>query len=298
MSNACLLRDRYLLRDCSSGTRKIPPEQLSVYQEISKLNGFVDRMGLPTIKQTCKELGIDSHGVKHEHHKKEKLSEAGLFVDRNVDFFEPLLYKHEIIEFPAVLVSSRTATVVDTFHEYIRPLINTRLSTFCTNLTGISQSTVDGSETFLNVHDKFLDWMEFHGLGSKYTFSLVTDGPFDMGRFLYLQTQHSSLQYPAYALNWVNLRKCFSNFYKPTYHHHQGHQHEKTSTPGLQVMLGSLGLEFQGSPHSGIDDAKNIARIVIRLLRDQAFIRINEKIVLDGGHSQRHSPPNPGRLQT
>merc|ERR1719211_802458 len=43
-------------------------------------------------------------------------------------------------------------------------------------------------------------------------------------------------------------------------------------------MLSRLGMEFEGQPHSGLDDAKNIARIVVRLLKDKAVIRVNEKI--------------------
>ncbi|CAB4058671.1 THEX1 [Lepeophtheirus salmonis] len=243
----------------------------------------------------CKDVKIDPRGHNYvvkrrlkEYYKREKLEEAGLAVNRNVHYFvvidfeatceerNPSNYKHEIIEFPAVLISSRTAEVVDTFHEYIRPLINPNLSTFCKNLTGISQKTVNAR--------------------SKYTFSLVTDGPFDMGRFLYLQTRHSSIAFPEYASKWVNLRKCFINYYKPSYNNIH-----KTSTPGLQAMLTSLGMEFEGSPHSGIDDAKNIARIVIRLLKDQAYIRVNEKIVLlvESSTYENRSPVNTGgRLQT
>ena len=40
-----------------------------------------------------------------------------------------------------------------------------------------------------------------------------------------------------------------------------------------------LRLTFEGSPHSGFDDAKNIARILIKLLEDRAFVRVNERIV-------------------
>ena len=39
-------------------------------------------------------------------------------------------------------------------------------------------------------------------------------------------------------------------------------------------------MEFEGTPHSGVDDARNIARIVVRLLSDRAFVRINEKIFI------------------
>lgn len=43
-------------------------------------------------------------------------------------------------------------------------------------------------------------------------------------------------------------------------------------------MLSRLDMDFEGQPHCGLDDAKNIARIVVRLLKDKAVIRANEKI--------------------
>ena len=42
-----------------------------------------------------------------------------------------------------------------------------------------------------------------------------------------------------------------------------------------------IGLEFEGTPHSGVDDARNIARILVRLLSDRAFVRVNEKILIN-----------------
>ena len=49
----------------------------------------------------------------------------------------------------------------------------------------------------------------------------------------------------------------------------------------IKTHYSDLGLEFEGSPHSGVDDARNIARILVRLLSDRAFVRINEKIVIN-----------------
>ena len=49
----------------------------------------------------------------------------------------------------------------------------------------------------------------------------------------------------------------------------------------MTIIVSQLGLEFEGSPHSGVDDARNIARILVRLLSDRAFVRINEKIVIN-----------------
>jgi 3'-5' exoribonuclease 1 len=190
------------------------------------------------MKQQCKELRLDSNGKREavkrrlkEHLKEQKLVEAGLVepsANRNVDFFvvidfeatcearNPPDYKHEIIEFPAVLVSSADPPrVVDIFHAYCRPVINPTLSDFCRELTGIEQSTVDVAATFPEVHERFLRWMEVeHRLGVEHTFCIITDGPFDMGRFLYLQSQHLGMTFPTYAKTWVNLRKAFANFYK------------------------------------------------------------------------------------
>ena len=45
-------------------------------------------------------------------------------------------------------------------------------------------------------------------------------------------------------------------------------------------MLALVGLEFEGQPHSGLDDAKNIARVLLRLIADRAFVRVNEKIII------------------
>ena len=57
----------------------------------------------------------------------------------------------------------------------------------------------------------------------------------------------------------------------------------------LKDMLSHLGMVFQGQPHSGLDDSKNIARVAIRLLRDGANVRVNEKINIrkDGSYDPR-----------
>lgn len=47
--------------------------------------------------------------------------------------------RHEIIEFPAVLVSTRRCQMVAEFQSYIKPVINPSLTAFCTRLTGITQ---------------------------------------------------------------------------------------------------------------------------------------------------------------
>lgn len=43
-------------------------------------------------------------------------------------------------------------------------------------------------------------------------------------------------------------------------------------------MLDFYDFKFEGQPHCGLDDAKNIARILIRLAKDGCHIKINANI--------------------
>ena len=71
---------------------------------------------------------------------------------------------------------------------------------------------------------------------------MVTDGPFDMGRFLYLQTRHIKMPFPYhYASTWANLRKCFANFYKGDFYKGSSGNNSTNRLPGLQTMLDMLG---------------------------------------------------------
>ena len=52
-------------------------------------------------------------------------------------------WKNEIIEFPTVIVDAKTLQTVDEFREFVKPVLNPTLTTFCTELTGITQDTID-----------------------------------------------------------------------------------------------------------------------------------------------------------
>lgn len=57
-------------------------------------------------------------------------------------------------------------------------------------------------------------------------------------------------------------------------------------------MLDHLGLEFEGRPHCGLDDAKNIGRIVLRMIEDGISIEPNERIHLNSQWLPRIRIPN------
>ncbi|KAK3850983.1 hypothetical protein Pcinc_042337, partial [Petrolisthes cinctipes] len=183
---------------------------------------------------------------------------------------------HEIIEFPAVLIQTSKCQMVAEFQTHIQPVINTKLTDFCTKLTGITQDKVTGAPKFAEGLKMFESWLVKHQLNNtikKHTFAIITDGPWDMGRFLIQQCKISKVPYPPWARTWINIRKVFSNFYK-------------TKMRSLSDMLTLTGMRFRGRPHCGLDDSRNIARLSITLATDGAPMRVNETIILNSNRDR------------
>lgn len=258
-----------------------------VYKEIAITNGCINRMSKEELRAKLSEFKLETRGVKDvlkkrlkNYYKKQKLMlKESNCADSYYDYiciidFEatceegnPPEFIHEIIEFPVVLLNTHTLEIEDTFQQYVRPEINTQLSDFCISLTGITQDQVDGADTFPQVLKKVIDWMKVKELGTKYKYCILTDGSWDMSKFLNIQCRLNRLKYPPFAKKWINIRKSYGNFYKVP-----------RSQTKLTIMLEKLGMDYDGRPHSGLDDSKNIARIAVRMLQDGCELRINEKM--------------------
>lgn len=260
-----------------------------VYKEIALANGHINRMSKEELRTKLAELQLDTRGVKDvmkkrlkSHYKKQKLMQSateGGPTDTYYDYicvvdFEatceednPADFHHEIIEFPMVLVSTHTLEIVDSFQEYVKPELNPQLSDFCVKLTGITQKMVDEADTFPGVLRRAVIWLQERELGTKYKYAILTDGAWDMSKFLNIQCRISRIRYPHFAKKWINIRKSYGNFYKVP----------RTQTK-LSTMLEKMGLKYEGRPHSGLDDSRNIARIALRMLQDGCQLRVNERI--------------------
>ncbi|XP_076034444.1 3'-5' exoribonuclease 1-like [Oratosquilla oratoria] len=279
----------------SSSSHIIDP----VFQQLSKINGLINSMKKEEIKAKLRSLRLDTRGKKEvlkkrlkAYYKRRKLAQANLKDPGGVRFhynhfvvidFEatcdsntPNGYRHEIIEFPAVLINTKSKSIVDHFQTYVKPVINPTLTDFCTSLTGITQDKVNSAPKFPEVLQQFEKWLEEHNLfKDTKQFGVVTDGPWDMGRFMLQQCSNNELPFPQWGRKWINIRKSYSNFYN-------------TKRLSLQDMLAEMGMRFEGRPHSGLDDTRNIARIVIQLIKDGANLRVNERI-----HLAHDGPPDP-----
>jgi 3'-5' exoribonuclease 1 len=94
---------------------------------------------------------------------------------------------------------------------------------------------------------------------------IVTDGPWDIQRFIHPECMRKSVYLEPYWNTWVNIRSIFM---QTSYAGYDGGVPADDDSISLTQMLAATGLKFEGRKHSGIDDARNIARISARLLYD------------------------------
>lgn len=166
----------------------------------------------------------------------------------------PANYLHEIIEFPVVLVDVRLQRVVAEFHRFVRPRYKVQLSHFCRQLTGMRQEDVDAAAPLEEVILLFERWYA-HTVPPHARCVFATDGPMDMREFMYRHSvSRQGIRFPTLFYQYVDVKQIFSCFFQCA----QGK---------IRAMLDVLNLPFEGRLHSGLDDARNIASIVIGLLQ-------------------------------
>jgi len=171
---------------------------------------------------------------------------------------------NEIIEFPTLVYNLKEDKVEATFHEYVRPVDFPTLTKFCTDLTGITQDVVDAAVPFPVVWTRFQAFMKERGLlDDPQSHVFVTCGNWDLRTMLPKQLQLCPNEYGldgagnlvAPYNNLINIKDAFQKHYKM--------RHAK----GMAGMLGKLKLPLEGRHHSGIDDCRNILRIVQTMLK-------------------------------
>jgi len=180
-------------------------------------------------------------------------------------------FRSEIIEFPIVVVDAKTGKIVAEFREYVRPVLNKTLSAFCVKLTGIEQETVDAAATFPVVFDKAQQF--YKNIHQKYPDAktvFVTCGDWDLQFMLPQQAQISNTKIPRYYHKWVNVKIPFREIRKDFLG-------DMTGGVGMPFMLQNLGLPLVGRHHSGLDDSRNIAKIVSTLVEKGVIIDITSQ---------------------
>jgi inhibitor of KinA sporulation pathway (predicted exonuclease) len=171
----------------------------------------------------------------------------------------------EIIEFPAVLVDANQKVIVDCFREYVKPKLHPELSEFCVDFTGISQETVDNAKSLPTVIVLFRQWLAKNDLKDPSKYLIVTDGKEDIRRFLNLGLLINNLPFPHELRSFADVKVLFKKY------------HRKYAT--LAGMMKHYELEFEGRKHCGLDDAKNIARLVVTMSSQKVKIIPTNRMV-------------------
>jgi len=149
----------------------------------------------------------------------------------------------EIIEIGAVVQDAQAFEIVSEFQSFIKPVRHEVLTPFCTELTSITQDDVDHAPRFPEVIAAMLNWM------SQFDDALFCSwGEYDRKQFEQ-DCQFHGIDYP-FEMAHLNLKAEFSRTFN------------RQRRYGLRGALRWLGLTFEGTPHRGIDDVRNIARIV------------------------------------
>eukprot|EP00287_Rhodomonas_sp_CCMP768_P016353 CAMPEP_0196759006 /NCGR_PEP_ID=MMETSP1091-20130531/104482_1 /TAXON_ID=302021 /ORGANISM="Rhodomonas sp., Strain CCMP768" /LENGTH=264 /DNA_ID=CAMNT_0042107845 /DNA_START=24 /DNA_END=818 /DNA_ORIENTATION=+ len=164
--------------------------------------------------------------------------------------------RQEIIEFPCVVVETKSGTVVDEFHQYVKPTEEATLSEFCTELTGIEQPQVEAAQPLQKVLEDFVQWVSANPKLKADDFAIVTCGDWDLYDQIRTETTRKGFVHlvPSWMQRWINI--------KPIWMKATGNE----KATGMAGMLRDLDIQLLGKHHSGIDDARNIARIALKLL--------------------------------
>ena len=151
----------------------------------------------------------------------------------------------EVIEIGVVQLASAGGPVLGEFSAFVRPILESTLSDYCRELTSITQADVDGAEPFPVVLERFLAWMEEPPL------RFCSWGQYDLNQ-LRLDCERHNLAFPAHFADHLNVKNAWAAW-------------KGVKPRGLARALRLMGMELEGRHHRGIDDARNIARIVMAM---------------------------------
>ncbi len=148
----------------------------------------------------------------------------------------------EIIEIGAVLVDAESLEPLAEFQTFVKPVRHPILTEFCTKLTTITQADVEDAPGF----PEAIAYLRHFIDGQDALF--CSWGDYDRRQF------EQDAKFHKVALPFggrhLNVKKQFST------------QLGEETRYGMGMALQRVGLELLGTHHRGIDDARNIARLL------------------------------------
>lgn len=150
----------------------------------------------------------------------------------------------EIIEIGAVMCDGETLEPIGEHQTFVRPVRHPILTPFCTKLTSIVQADVEGAPPFAEAIAAMGTWLaEWQG-----QFLFCSWGRYDKHQ-LDREAHHAGLRLPL-GKKHLNLKEEFARHVRDA------------GKLGMGQALRRVGLTPIGTAHRGIDDARNIARLL------------------------------------
>eukprot|EP00897_Mesotaenium_endlicherianum_P005256 jgi/Mesen1/4759/ME000242S03930 len=248
-------------------------------------------------QNACSKMADEEHTRRYSHAFPEMAVRPSDLKGVRSQPFDRLLVldlegRVEILEFPVLLLDTRTLQVVDRFHRFVRPVKMPvqRQREYIKGKYGRSKLDSVWHDTaipFTEVLEQFEAWMRDHGLWEpatsarqdpatsahqepatsapqRLTGAAFVTGNWDIKTKIPEQCTDSGIAPPPYFSEWINLKDVYLNFYR-------------RNASGMKAMLKGLNMHLSGTHHVGLDDAHNIASVLQRMLAHGAIVRITAK---------------------
>lgn len=157
----------------------------------------------------------------------------------------------EIIEFGACLVNLTTGNKTE-FSTFVKPHVHPTLSAFCTELTTITQAQVDGGIAFKDACEQ-IKLVLADKAGDEKTI-WISWGQYDFNQ-LNTDCKRAGIQSPLDGITHYNLKEIEA-------------AHAGRRQIGLNGAVAEHKLTWHGTHHRGVDDAVNVANILLKLIKE------------------------------
>lgn len=153
--------------------------------------------------------------------------------------------ERETIEIGAVLCEDNETYILDTYETLIQPTLHGTLTDFCVDLTGIRQVEVDEARIFSEAWKDFMRWVHQQIYPRTYISKWMSWGRFDRV-LLEADCKRNNVLYG--MPEHFDLSRVF----------HMNAKRRK----GRRGALRYFGVESGGRNHRGLDDAKDVAKLL------------------------------------
>lgn len=156
----------------------------------------------------------------------------------------------EIIEWGVIAIDGKSLLPISEFQSFTKPVCNPVLTEFCLTLTKIKQTDIEAAPEFYQVVKLFNNW-----LIKFYNPIFCSWGKYDYYQ-LKKDCNYHGIEYPFNSNFHINLKKLYI-------------ERKKINLKNISMLkaLNFSGIKPTGIHHRGIDDARNIAKLMPELFK-------------------------------